>query len=89
MREFNVTGPCDPERHFTVRRQELIRLGMAKVEAGRYFTIFAPRQAGKTTYFLELLREIARVKTAFCRYGLRWKNCAIPARAFLNFSRLS
>ncbi len=60
MRKFNVEGPCDPERHFMIRREALIREGLAKVKEGKYFTIFAPRQAGKTTYFLELLREIER-----------------------------
>jgi len=60
MRKFNVEGPCDPERHFMIRREALIQEGLAKVKEGKYFTIFAPRQSGKTTFFLELLREIAR-----------------------------
>jgi len=60
MREFNVEGPCYPDLHYMVRREALIQQGLAKVNKGKYFTIFAPRQAGKTTYFLELLREIER-----------------------------
>jgi hypothetical protein len=58
MREFNVEGPCDPERHFTVMREGLVRKGMEKVEKGKYFTIFAPRQAGKTTYFQLVIRQL-------------------------------
>jgi type II secretory pathway predicted ATPase ExeA len=58
MRIFNTSGPCDPARHYTVMREELVGKGQALVEQGRYFTIFAPRQAGKTTYFQLLLRQL-------------------------------
>ncbi len=51
MRYFNTSGPCDPEKHYTVMREALVAQGKTLVEQGRYFTIFAPRQAGKTTYF--------------------------------------
>jgi len=70
MREFNVSGPCDPQLHFMIRRESLIREGLAKINEGKYFTIFAPRQAGKTTYFLELLREVER--TAGAQYLPVW-----------------
>jgi hypothetical protein len=60
MRKFNVEGPCDPERHFTVMRDTLVRKGIEKVEEGKYITLYAPEQAGKTTYVSALLREIAR-----------------------------
>lgn len=59
MRIFNTSGPCDPEKHYTVMREALIGKGQALVEQGRYFTIFAPRQAGKTTYFQLLIRRLA------------------------------
>lgn len=58
MRIFNTSGPCDPAKHYTVMREELVAKGQALVEQGRYFTIFAPRQAGKTTYFQLLLRQL-------------------------------
>ena len=70
MRIFNTSGPCDPDKHYTVMREGLIVKGQALVEQGRYFTItertcsrrcasiFAPRQAGKTTYFQLLLRQL-------------------------------
>ncbi|MCB0064412.1 MAG: AAA-like domain-containing protein, partial [Caldilineaceae bacterium] len=51
MREFNTSGPCDPAKHYTVMRETLIAKGQALVDRGRFFTIFAPRQSGKTTYF--------------------------------------
>lgn len=59
MRVFNTSGPCDPEKHYTVMRDTLVLKGEELVERGRYFTIFAPRQAGKTTYFQLLFRQLA------------------------------
>ena len=61
MREFNTTGPCNPALHYTVMREALIAEGLEKVRKGRYFTLFAPRQAGKTTYF-QLLLEAVRAE---------------------------
>ena len=51
MREFNTSGPCDPMLHYTVMREDLLKVGRNMVEKGKYFTIWAPRQTGKTTYF--------------------------------------
>ncbi|MFH0924392.1 MAG: AAA-like domain-containing protein [bacterium] len=51
MREFNTSGPCDPRLHYMVRREELIKVGRKMVEKGKFFSIWAPRQTGKTTYF--------------------------------------
>jgi len=39
-------------------RKALIDKGQVLVDQGRYFTIFAPRQAGKTTYFQLLFRQL-------------------------------
>ena len=58
MRFFNTSGPCDPDKHYTVMREGLVAKGTILVDQGRYFTIFAPRQAGKTTYFQLLLRRL-------------------------------
>lgn len=57
-RKFNTTGPCDPTRHYTVMREALIDTGRAKVAEGEFFTLFAPRQSGKTTYFQLLLARL-------------------------------
>ncbi len=59
MRFFNTSGPCDPERHYTVLREGLVAQGQVLVAQGSYFTLFAPRQAGKTTYFQLLFRQLA------------------------------
>jgi hypothetical protein len=58
MRYFNTSGPCDPERHYTLFRPPLLAKGQRLVEQGRYFTLFAPRQTGKTTYFQLLFRQL-------------------------------
>jgi hypothetical protein len=39
-------------------REALIEEGKEKVRKGRYFTLFAPRQTGKTTYFQLLLEAV-------------------------------
>ncbi|MDM8561033.1 AAA-like domain-containing protein [Candidatus Parabeggiatoa sp. HSG14] len=43
-------------------RETLIAEGMEKVRKGRYFTLFAPRQTGKTTYFQLLLEAVKEEK---------------------------
>ncbi len=58
MREFNTTGPCDPSRHYTVIREPLLDVGRAMVRQGKFFTLFAPRQTGKTTYFQLLIERL-------------------------------
>ncbi len=58
MREFNTSGPCNPALHYTVMREALMAEGKENVRKGRFFTIFAPRQSGKTTYFQLLLAEL-------------------------------
>jgi hypothetical protein len=50
-RYFNTSGPNIPSKHYTLPRVELVEMGIKKVEDERYFTIWAPRQTGKSTYF--------------------------------------
>jgi hypothetical protein len=60
MRYFNTSGPNIPEKHYTLRRPVLIEHGLAKVRDERYFTIWAPRQTGKSTYFRQLAGELEK-----------------------------
>ena len=53
MRQFSSYGPVNEKCHFCVPRQELVencvsQLTGASDEGGHYFTIWAPRQTGKT-----------------------------------------
>ncbi len=73
MRYFNTSGPCDPQKHYTVLRKELIAEGLDRVQRGRYITIFAPRQAGKTTFF-QLLLEALRREGQFASIWLSFEN---------------
>jgi hypothetical protein len=51
MRYFNSSGPNVIEQHYTLMRPELVLEGLDNVHRERYFTIWAPRQTGKSTYF--------------------------------------
>ena len=51
MREFNTSGPNVIAEHYTLERLALIEKGKKMVKKNRYFTIWAPRQTGKSTYF--------------------------------------
>jgi len=56
IRYFNTSGPNFRDEHYTLEREALVAVGMDKVRKSRYFTIWAPRQSGKSTYF-RLLAE--------------------------------
>lgn len=55
MRKFNYTGPVYPDEHYIVKRDELFYSFKDMVDAGKYFTIFAPRQTGKTTFLKQAI----------------------------------
>jgi len=79
MRYFNTSGPCNPKEHYTVMRKALIDRGRDKVQKGRYFTIFAPRQSGKTTYFQLLIQELK--KEACTPIWISFENLKTATRA--------
>ena len=58
MRKFNTSGPNIPEKHYTIQRIDLIDKGFELVKDERYFTIWAPRQTGKSTYFRQLAERL-------------------------------
>jgi AAA-like domain len=51
MRYFNTSGPNILSQHYTLMRPQLVLEGLDKIHKDRYFTIWAPRQTGKSTYF--------------------------------------
>ena len=51
MRYFNTSGPNITKDHYTLMRPHLIEEGLNKIQQSRYFTIWAPRQTGKSTFF--------------------------------------
>lgn len=60
-RYFNTSGPNIPSQHYTLMRRALVAEGRLLVERDRYFTIWAPRQTGKSTYFRLLADELETV----------------------------
>ena len=58
VRYFNTSGPNIPAQHYTLMRPELVAKGLLMVQRDRYFTIWAPRQTGKSTYFRLLANQL-------------------------------
>ena len=57
-KKFNSSGPNNPERHYTLNRTSLLEQGRELVTESRYFTLFAPRQSGKSTFFQMLGKQL-------------------------------
>ncbi len=70
MRSFNTSGPNIPEKHYTLQRPALIAQGQNLVKNDRYFTIWAPRQTGKSTYFRLLEIEVEKAGYAVMHINL-------------------
>ena len=64
MRYFNIRGPVNEIDHYVVKRAALITDLAEQIAHGTYFTIFAPRQMGKTT-LLRNLRDALKKHPGF------------------------
>ncbi len=51
MRSFGTQGRVRPEQHYIVPRTAHVADFIARIRAGKYIVLFAPRQTGKTTFF--------------------------------------
>jgi len=64
MRHFCSYGPVNCKAHFCIQRKALIANGVQQLigspeeESGHYFTIWAPRQTGKTWLMRQIKQEI-------------------------------
>ena len=83
MRYFNTSGPNIIEKHYTLLRLGIVEEGAKKIYDDSYFTIWAPRQTGKSTYFRLLADrlETEGYKVAFINFE-NFKDAKISA--FLN-----
>lgn len=63
-RYFNTHGPVNETDHYVVTRGTLVADIAAQIARGAYFTIFAPRQMGKTT-LLRRLRDVLQEYPGF------------------------
>ena len=55
---FNISGPCDPARHYVFSAVERLPAARSLVDEGHYFILHAARQSGKTTLLRALTREV-------------------------------
>jgi hypothetical protein len=82
MRHFSSYGPVDPRFNFAVERRELVEDCVAQIvgdpgDSGHFFTIWAPRQAGKTWLMRRAIEEVR------ARYGERFAVGALSMQGLL------
>lgn len=83
-RYFNTSGPNILSEHYTLPRKGLIEMGVDLVRRNRYFTIWAPRQTGKSTYFRLLAKELERQGYKACHINVENFQDA-PLESFLSY----
>ncbi len=77
-RYFNTSGPNIEKEHYTLIRDNYIEQGIDLVNKKRYFTIWAPRQTGKSTYFRQLAIELEKQNYKVAHINLEnYKNTTI------------
>ena len=88
MRYFNTSGPNMPSEHYTIERTPLIKRGMFLVKKRRYFTIWAPRQTGKSTFFRQLAEKLKTIDYKPVYFSVEGKETFSQESTFkgLNFS---
>ncbi len=67
IRFFEKSGDVNPESSYYVALENVVNSDTldikTMVDYGRYFSIFAPRQSGKTTFFKRLCHELHKDRT--------------------------
>ena len=58
-KEFNITGNCNPQRHYMVNSERCFRAVEKLIDTGEYFTINRARQYGKTTTLDMIWRRLS------------------------------
>ena len=68
-KRFNITGSCNPERHYMVDTEKRFKAVEGLIDGGAYFTINRARQFGKTTMLQMIRRKLSDkyliIKTSF------------------------
>ena len=64
-RTFETRGPVSPDRNYVVPRTAEIADLVDRMKKGRYISIFAPRQTGKTTFFRWALDALTDEDSAY------------------------
>lgn len=78
-RSFEISGHVNPRLSYHVSLENVTNTARQNIQTmidrGRYFSIFAPRQSGKTTFFKRICRELekdpayAAVRLSFQKYS--------------------
>jgi len=71
VRFFNITGSCDPARHYMIPAERRLPECEALIAKQAYFVVHAPRQTGKTT----AMKALASRLTAEGRYAALRFSC--------------
>jgi len=71
VRFFNITGSCDPARHYMIPAERRLPGCETLIAKQAYFVVHAPRQTGKTT----TMKALARHLTAEGRYAALRFSC--------------
>ncbi len=58
-RWFNVAGPCFADEHYMIPPERRAAEALALIEQGRWFSLVAGRQTGKTTTLMTLARALS------------------------------
>ena len=58
MRDFNVTGPCDPELHYLLPPLERAPAVLQSIRRRNYLAVSGPRQSGKTSLLRAMVDAI-------------------------------
>lgn len=61
---FNIAGPCLPGEHYMVPPRRRLGRALELIDEGKYFTLTAGRQTGKTTSLYWLVSHYRQVGTA-------------------------
>jgi hypothetical protein len=77
-RIFENTGYVDPEKSYHVNIENVVNSHnqdlKTMVDHGRYFSIFAPRQSGKTTFFRRFAKDL-ETNTEYIFILMSFENC--------------
>ena len=75
MRKFNSYGPVNSKKHFCINREQLVQKCINSLiddpeDGGHYFTIWAPRQTGKTWLVKEVTKQIQNIYSSKFEVGM-------------------
>ena len=67
-RYFNISGPCNPDKHYMLPAQERCQDLLDLIRRDQYFVIHAARQSGKTTLLLDLVQQLNQSDEFYALY---------------------